>query len=101
MGFEGPVAVSCTSTRQPSTRLQVAQGQASYISTIAAAETSPLLNQCRRRVWTRPSAGNTLRSLPNVPVALKSISHRRFWNSSWKAFQKLKLCHSTVVPKQL
>ena len=87
MGFAGPVAVGCICTGQPSIRLPVAQGQASYISTIAAAETSPLLNQCGRRVWTRPSAGNTPRSLPNVPAALMSISHRRFWNSSWKAFQ--------------
>lgn len=45
MGFAGPVAVSCICTSQPSIRLPVAQGQASYVSTVVAAETSPLLNQ--------------------------------------------------------
>lgn len=88
MGFAGPVAVGCACTSQLSTtRLRVAQVPAPCISTMAAAETSPLSHRRGRGVWTRPSTGNALCSLPNAPAALKSISHRRFWNSSWKAFQ--------------
>lgn len=48
----------CVCTGQPSIRLLVAQGQVSSISTIVA-ETSLFLKECRRRVWSSPSTGNT------------------------------------------
>lgn len=74
-GLQGPwqLAVSASSAQ----RQAAGCTQASSISTVVA-----FLNQCRRTAWTRPSAGNTPRSLPNVPAALQSVSHRRGWNSS-------------------
>lgn len=84
-------AHGCVCTGQPSIRLLVAQGQVSSISTMVAAGSSLLLNECRGRAWSSPSSGNTSRSLPDLPAAPQSTGHTRFCNSSWKAFQNSSL----------
>lgn len=84
-------APGCVCTGQPSIRLLIAQGQVSSISTTVAAEPSLLFNEGRGRAWSSPSTRNTSGSLQDLPAAPQSTSHRRFCNSSWKAFQNSSL----------
>lgn len=46
----------------------------------------PVVKWVQTQGLEQPQPRNTLCSLPDLPVAQQSTSHRRFYNSSWKAF---------------
>jgi len=101
MGFAGPVAVGCVCPGQPSARLRAAEGQVSCIGTIAAADSSPSLHQ----VQTRGLEQTQRRKHPalSAKCAWGSKEHQsqEILEQFLESFSKLKLSHSSAVPKQL